>query len=243
MTRTGMDLERPTHMTAGFDYSNLSPEVARQARDRATHIKRSIGRNICEVGDHLRAMKKLLPHGTFAVWCKKELNFSRRSAQNYMAASEWLEDKNAMLALLPPTVVYALVAPSAPAEVVREVVAAAAAGALPKPEVILQKLDAARAEERAVKQEMAKKSGRSEDDARRRVSQKREARARKDDKWRKEIEQANAECKARRGRQHAAAQRLVAANREVVAAVVEAAEGDTHGLMAALKAALADSGP
>ncbi len=243
MTRAGMELDRLTHTAVeGFDYSTLTPEAARQARAAADAINRIVVQNYREVGRHLRNMKELLPHGAFVEWCKKALNVTPRSAQNYMAAAEWLDGKSETLSLLPATVVYALAAPSAPAEVVQEVVAAAEAGSMPEPAVISHKIEVARAEERAVKQELAKKPGRTEADARKSVAKKRETRARDRENQLQEAARANAGREARRARQHKVAQILVAAHREVVAEMVAAAKGDAYGLLVALEAALEAAG-
>ena len=244
MSRPGIDLERPTHMAAGFDYSTLPPELARQARDAAEAIHRNVLQTGQEIGRRLLGMKEMLPHGAFADWCKKALNVTPRSAQNYMNAAKWLDDKSETLSLLPATVIYELSAPSAPTEVVREVVAAAEAGALPEPAVILQNLEVARAETRAVKQALAKRPGLTAADARKHVAQKKKAHARKQESKQEKWRQEAAEHKARREHQREVAQRLVAKHREVVTEMVEAAEGDTYGLMAALVAALraADAG-
>ncbi len=217
----------------GFDYSTLSPETARQARATAAHIKRSMAWNTCEVGGHLRHMKALLLHGAFTDWCEKALSFSRRTAQNYMAASEWLEGKSATLTLLPPTTIYALAAPSAPAGVVQEVVAAAEAGAPLEPSAILQRLDTARAEMREVKRALAKKPGITEADVRKRMLRKREARARENEDCRQEAVRAAAHRRE-------VVQRFVAAHREVMAALAEAVEGEGYGFFSALRAALGD---
>jgi hypothetical protein len=83
---------------------------------------------VCLIGANLYAAKRMLGHGQFVQWVESECGFSPRSAQNYMRASEFAVDKCATVAFLPPAVVYRLAAPTAPPEVVSEVLARAANG-------------------------------------------------------------------------------------------------------------------
>lgn len=111
-----------------FSYADLTPEAAQIARTAAAAIRNTQAGFVRDVGEHLLRAKAKLPHGRFLAWADAELGINRRTASNYMQAASWLEGKSATVSHLPPTVLYALSAPSAPAQVVRAVVAAAAAG-------------------------------------------------------------------------------------------------------------------
>src|SRR5262249_39052001 len=63
------------------------------------------------------AVKKQLEHGQFVAWIEAECELSLRSAERMMAAAEWAEGKIDTVSHLPPTVIYALSAPSTPPEI------------------------------------------------------------------------------------------------------------------------------
>ena len=145
--------------TPGFDYSALSPDKTDTLRQRVASIRsmeRSLISGIADIGNHLLAAKCLLDHGAFSRWAAGELSMTVRSAERFMRAATFLHGKRDMVSHLPTTVIYALSAPSAPASVVSEVVAAAEAGTMLAPKVIKNKLDVAIAIERSRKAEAAK---------------------------------------------------------------------------------------
>ena len=101
-----------------------SPEVnaPRSRLDEIAAAARGIMRtSIRDLGTLLREAKALLPHGKFAGWARRELGVSLRSAENYMAASRFLEGKSETVAHLPPHLIYKLASPSAPPELVADV--------------------------------------------------------------------------------------------------------------------------
>ncbi|MDT8262297.1 DUF3102 domain-containing protein [Roseomonas mucosa] len=160
-----------------FDYSTLTPDLADKVQQTARIINRAAARNVLIIGQHLRAAKEAMPHGSFIPWVEAELGMSARTAQNYMAASRWLEDKPAPVSHLPAKVIYALSSPATPAAVVQETVEAAAAGTLPTPEAISHRIEVARAEAREVKRLVAAKPGRTEQDAQQSITKARAKRA------------------------------------------------------------------
>lgn len=111
-----------------FSYADLTPDAAQVARTAAAAIRNTQAGFVRNVGEHLLRAKEVLPHGSFTAWAEVELGINARTARKYMQAASWLKGKTETVTVLPPTVLYALSAPSAPAEVVRAVVAAAAAG-------------------------------------------------------------------------------------------------------------------
>ncbi|UGB28689.1 DUF3102 domain-containing protein (plasmid) [Methylorubrum sp. B1-46] len=65
-------------------------------------------------------MKELLGHGNFLPWIKDEFGMSDRTALNFMRVAERF--KSEIVSDLPPTVLYALAAPSTPDEVKDEII-------------------------------------------------------------------------------------------------------------------------
>jgi hypothetical protein len=128
----------------GFDYGTLDPEAAGIIRGAAERIRATMARTVPEIGRELLRAKGLLPHGRFTAWAEAEIGMNARTAENYMRAARFLDGKPESVSVLPQTMLYALSAPTAPAELVQEVVAAAEAGEpLPAP-VVKQRLNAAK---------------------------------------------------------------------------------------------------
>ena len=69
-----------------------------------------------------------MPHGAYEAWVRDVLGMKVRIAHYQLLAARWLDGKSATLADLPPTLLYALSAPTAPKELTLSVVAAAEAG-------------------------------------------------------------------------------------------------------------------
>lgn len=117
----------------GFDYKDVSPEVAEAARAAARRIRtmrRALRKGHIVIGRELLAIKAKLKHGQFGPWLHAEFHMSERSAQNYMSAADFVS-RNATAAVLPPATIYLLAAPGTPEKVVLEVVAAIAAKKVP----------------------------------------------------------------------------------------------------------------
>jgi hypothetical protein len=87
------------------------------ARERIKSRMAKTAQDIIEIGRDLANVKKLLSHGEFQEWIQTELGISPRTAQNFMNVTNRLGGKSEMISLLPPTVVYALAAPSTPDDV------------------------------------------------------------------------------------------------------------------------------
>lgn len=131
-----------------FQYSGLPAETADRLRQSVAAI-RSIQRSaVADVGNHPIAAKEMLEHGAFSAWAEAELGMTLRSAEKYMNAARFLADNTETVSFLPPTVIYALAAPTAPPAVVNEVVVAAEAGKMPAPMEIMAALSAAKEAER-----------------------------------------------------------------------------------------------
>jgi hypothetical protein len=118
-------------LVAAFDYTMLAPELVEPLRRQASRIRergKATVSAIIEIGRDLLAVQKHLQHGQFCTWVEAECGFTVRSAQNYMRAAEFAEDKNEIISLLSPTTLYMLAAKSSPTEIVTDVVARFKAG-------------------------------------------------------------------------------------------------------------------
>jgi hypothetical protein len=114
---------------------------------------------------------------------------SERTAQNYMHAARFLIGKSATVAVLPPAAIYALSAPSAPSDAVKDVLKALEAGAKIPTEEIRNRLskaaDAQRKVEAAKTAEQIKKEREAE-------KRRREIQVARDQRIKQDIEQDNA---------------------------------------------------
>ena len=78
--------------------------------------------DILAVGADLTRAKELLGHGGFGAWLDSEFSLSRRSAEQFMAASRRFGARNEVVAHLPAGAVLELSAPSVPDELVERVI-------------------------------------------------------------------------------------------------------------------------
>jgi len=138
---------------AEFSYGDLTHEAASIARDAAAGIRSAHKGFLGEVGRHLLRAKDVMEHGTFTRWAQAELGMTDRTARNYMQATRFLEGKPETIAVLPPTILYALSAPTAATEVVQSVVTAAEAGEPLNAKAIDKLLDTAKQRLHQAKQE------------------------------------------------------------------------------------------
>jgi hypothetical protein len=100
-----------------FDYAALDPDIASKAKDAARHIHsilRQTTMGVIVTGERLKTIKDLLPHGQFTPWLAAEFGMSDRAARLYMNAADFAAGKTETVAVLQPTTVYALAAPSTP---------------------------------------------------------------------------------------------------------------------------------
>jgi hypothetical protein len=177
-----------------FDYTKIAPDLVDEARATAERIRmRSLKMQglYIETGRDLIRIKAKLPHGDFGAWIEAEFQWTEKTAQNYMNAATFLEGKSETVSLLPPAIVYALAAPSAPAEVVTKLVAAVDAGARITASEVREKLSTALAAQRRA--ELVKSP---EDIKRERENEKR--RRAREAEHRRKLEEEQAASDARR---------------------------------------------
>jgi hypothetical protein len=109
-----------------FDYAALPPAEAAELRQAADRIRVSGKRQvvaIIETGRELIGAKGRLRHGQFGEWIAAEFSWSESTARNYMNVAEAFGAKSATVEDLPPRTLYALAAPSTPAEARETVIA------------------------------------------------------------------------------------------------------------------------
>lgn len=133
----------PAQTIGGFDYAAIDPALAAEIRASVEIIREGTRRftsSIAAIGRELTAVKEKIPHGEWLPWLDAEFQMTDRTARNYMNAGKFLEGKSATVSVLPPGSLYALSAPSAPPEVVAEVVAEVERGVIPKVEEIRERI-------------------------------------------------------------------------------------------------------
>ena len=119
-----------------FYYSTVGANVARDLQHTARLIRDRMAASVIETGGDLIAVRERLEHGQFIAWVETECDLSPRTAQRMMAAAEWAKGKNDTVSHLLPTVIYALSAPSTPAEIHDAALAKIEAGERVEPGVL-----------------------------------------------------------------------------------------------------------
>lgn len=141
---------------AAFDMAALDVVVAGDVRDAATRIRTRMQRtasDIVEIGRDLILVKKALPHGAFLPWIEAEFGMSDQTARKFMHVAENLADKFKHDLDLPPTVLYALAAPSTPPEVRDNVVKMVERGEKVSPQTVKDLKEKLKLAEAAAKSE------------------------------------------------------------------------------------------
>jgi hypothetical protein len=118
-------------VVVAFNYDQLDPTVAEQARAAAARIRERLKKtieDIVQVGKDLLGVKEALPHGRFLQWIRAEFGWSERSAQNFMSVAVQLKSANIADLPIQPSAAYFLAAPSVPAEARQKAVEMAEAG-------------------------------------------------------------------------------------------------------------------
>jgi len=132
-----------------FNYASLDPAHADEARRTAELIRRRLLSSYIDTGADLLKIKDKIEHGAFGAWVKAEFCFTERTAENFMNAAR-LAREYEIISELPPTIVYLLAAPSAPAAFVADVLAEAKKGIIPRVREIKTRLaEAIKAQRRA----------------------------------------------------------------------------------------------
>jgi hypothetical protein len=101
-----------------FDYGCVEGPAAKFLRGHAERIRRYVRNATVQIGKDLILAKHYLSHGEFLRWVEDEVGIPARTAQVYMRAAQWAEDKGALVAHLSPTLLYILSAPSTPMDLI-----------------------------------------------------------------------------------------------------------------------------
>ena len=162
MTREVATLSQLPLSAPAFDYGSMSaPEVAalRSQADKIRRLSRSSMATIIELGRELVDAKKRLPHGQFERWVEAECGFTRRTANNYMTAASFADDKPETVSDLSPSLVYQLASKSTPVEIVDEILDRARKGeVIDQREVECRLREASRQQRAEAKKEKKRKS-------------------------------------------------------------------------------------
>ena len=132
----------------GFDYSRLSPEDEKELRTIAKKVGIYVRRttySAIQTGEELLKAKGALPFRTFSRWCIEAAFLELRTAQNFMRLAELAVTHDRLkVAGLPMSVAYLIAAPSAPSEIITEVINAASRGSCPNVRDVKIRIRAAR---------------------------------------------------------------------------------------------------
>ena len=164
-----------------FTYSDLPAPVAAEVEAATARIKDRLTRqvkDIIETGCDLLEVKSKLQHGQFESWLDNEFGMAVRTAQRFMRASEWAQDKNDIVSHLTPTTVYMLSAKSTPEGVHEQVVERLEGGLPAEPEYVRHVVLEAKLREREAKHRKGKREAR--DAQKRRESQPEEIKNRRE---------------------------------------------------------------
>jgi hypothetical protein len=125
-----------------FNYSSVSPEVTIFLKGQANRILRCAGSSVVKAGKDLLIAKQYLSHGAFLRWVETEAGIPARTAQAYMRAAQWIEDKSAVVSHLPPSVLYVLSSPSVPEDFIQDILSRTEAGERIAPSFIRREIKA-----------------------------------------------------------------------------------------------------
>jgi len=148
-----------------FDYGVVGANVARDLQHTARRIRERMAMSVIETGRDLLAVKERLDHGQFIAWVEAECELSLRTAQRMMAAAEWAKGKNDTVSHLPPTVIYALSAPSTPPEIHDAAVAKIEAGERVDPDMLKAEIAEAKRQAAQVNKRRRSRADRKKENA------------------------------------------------------------------------------
>lgn len=114
----------PKQNVLRYDYGQIDEAHREMVQTAALDIKRRLKRTVedmIEIGLRLTEVKQLFP-GKFNDWIAAEFSMSRRTAFEFRNVADRFADKSAIIALLSPTIVRLLAAPSVPDELASAVI-------------------------------------------------------------------------------------------------------------------------
>lgn len=217
----------------GFAYDTLPDDDARELRAVTERMRERAKVSEIENGRDLLAVKDRLAGtvGAFGAWLNAEFGMSERTAQNYMLAARQFGDHPAVVAVLPPGVVYALAAPSTPETIRQDVIRRIEDGERPKPETIRETITAAKRAKRE-----RKEADRKAAELAKLTPEERADLDRKAKRGRKSREQREAEYERRAAEQRAESERMDNAAEEIAGLIAERLGDDLAGVLASSEA-------
>jgi len=127
-----------------FDYGSVSVSVAKFLVGQADRIRRHCATSAVQIGKALLEAKRHLSHGEFLRWVECEVGIPARTAQAYMRLANWVSDKHASVAHLPPTILYLLSSTGTPQDFVKAVLERAESGETCQASAVREELKAFR---------------------------------------------------------------------------------------------------
>lgn len=191
-----LPLDNPAPAAAGFDYEQLDDAAANEAKAVVERYRDRQTAYVIDTGRDLLAIKAQLDHGLFLEWVQAEMRMTPRSAQRAMTAAETLGTKSDTVSYLPPSVLYALSAPSTPAPVRERIVERIEAGEVLSPRQVEGLVYEARVQ--AKQEQIAAKL--TPEERSRRAKSKQDAdtrRQRQHEKWLQEQDEERARTRAK----------------------------------------------
>ena len=113
-----------------FDYASLDAGISQFVREQTGEIKglmKRTAQGIVEIGQKLIEVKAKLGHGRFGDWLEAEFDWSTDTAQRFMRVAQVFAGKP-QFAVIAPSALYELAAPSTPETARAEALARAEAG-------------------------------------------------------------------------------------------------------------------
>jgi hypothetical protein len=145
-----VDMNLPAKLQASqqeisrFDYNSVEKPVAKFLIGQAERIRKYVQTTTIQIGKDLLGAKHYLDHGQFLRWVEHEVGMPARTAQAHMRVAQWALNKSAIVAHLPPTLLFILSAPSTPEDFTRQVLERLEAGEPVVPATVRVQLRAAR---------------------------------------------------------------------------------------------------
>jgi hypothetical protein len=140
-------------MSSTFDYTIFSASDTAFLQSSARRVCVLIRRGakvILEIGNELAEIKKMLPHGQFAAFCRAEMDLEPRTVEHYMSLAELAKKYSpALVAQLPVRAGYQLAEKSVPNDVVAEIMSQVSDGKRFTISEVNNRLEAARLAERS----------------------------------------------------------------------------------------------
>ena len=112
----------PTAQHVGFDYNQLDDAAADAAKAAVDRYRGRAKAYVIDTGRDLLGVKERLEHGQFTAWVEAEMGITIRTAQKMMSVATEFGGKSELGSRLPPSILYALAAPSTPAPVREDIV-------------------------------------------------------------------------------------------------------------------------